>query len=153
MVGVFAELGVGIIRLELFDERLALVGIVEHLDIQHGLHVNHLGDGVGLFAGVLGDELVKARQIRREVGGGVLAGLELGVDALDERLQARIHGIGGGAVGGGLGGEAGRREQGYGGEQCEKRFGVHKKFAFPDENIFWRAGQMFSGGQYFFKRA
>ena len=92
---------------------------------------------------MLGEQLIKACQIRRQIGRSVLAGLQFGLDALDKRLQFRIHGTGGAIRG--LGGEAGRHEARRGEQQDEEQFDFHSwKFkSLQTISVFDRRGKYF----------
>lgn len=68
--------------------------IVEHLEVEHGFHEQDVGHFIRLLLLVLGEQRVEFLEFRRQVGFGLLALFELGLDFGDQVFEFSGDGIG-----------------------------------------------------------
>lgn len=88
--------GVGEVGFELGEEGAGGGFVFENLKVEHRLHDEDFGDGVGFLGFVFLDEGVEGGEFGGEGFGGVGAGLEFGLDLSDEGLQGGAGGFVGG---------------------------------------------------------
>ncbi|PYJ01765.1 MAG: hypothetical protein DME25_17515 [Verrucomicrobia bacterium] len=87
LVSVLPELSIGKIALKLLDRLDAFVGVLDDLQVEHRLHVEDVGDLVGLFVLMLCQQGVELLEFVGQVLFGLLLGLELRLDFFDQSLE------------------------------------------------------------------
>ena len=85
-------MGGGVIGFDLFDKGGAFFDVVEDLEIKQRLEIRNLRRFLRLGPVFFGDQGVKMLEFLREVRLGDLAGVDLALNGLNQRLQFQLDG-------------------------------------------------------------
>ena len=86
-----SQFGIGKIGLELLNQLDAFARIVEDFEVEPGLHQENLRYIIRLFALMLGQQLIQRIEFVRQVGFGLFALIDLGLDLFDNDVEVRAY--------------------------------------------------------------
>ena len=75
------------VDLELLHEFGGFCRFIKNLIIQHGFHVHDIGDGIRLFALMLGQQDIELLQVIRQFRLGFFACVQIGPDLCDQSFE------------------------------------------------------------------